>query len=659
MQFVKIALPLAALACAVAASVEAGTLISGYIGCHKLSLNVREVASTATFSVKGPVDYLAITEVYPDTPGSAQYHYRVSAKGIDDFERRRRGVGFGPETCFIRVKSSPIGAITLTNLAKAPVRILRVWGVTKAELDKLLADDSFRILGITSAAGDDGEALVKMLAENLHPKPEYGITTGFSAEIRYANRPADAVRGELANCAKWSKQYSMPAMLGIVSWWSGTPLWEPDGLGGRFGDVKYQQVCYAPDTEQPEDADLKALLGDRYNRHYCLSVPNEWSSVPWLTMNSKRLNDYRCKRLNEAIAILRELNGGDTKWIDNIYLENEPRYWDTHCEAGNDKRHAGTIWADFNPLAVAGAKRDGVDLNPADGLSEGELCWLHRNVGRYNQETADAARKSLKKHGLPSDLPIYSHSLQHRDMFPGGPIGHPVSEWAYIKGVRTGIEGMWTQPSDFARVREWGRWANINREEGDGRPIEEHLWDLRVDYMMGGDLFNSYNWSVIGAQRFFDYVDEFLRGLPTTTLAPAEAKLIDARSLAVKTPMRLQAFTRVDVPIEVAKAVRGEARLTVADKDGRLVASSRGAAALKAGKSVLAFEFADSVECPSADTFTFRIDALDGGGRPISDAIRLTQDSISGIKLSLDLRTQRALSLAVIARTQASLNPLP
>ena len=653
MQFLKIALPLVVGVLAMCASAEAETVVTGYIGCHKRSFTVTESSFKMSMSRGSiPADYLAITEVYPDVPGSEEYHYTVSGKGIDTYERRHRGIGFGPETYFIRVKGGHITSLSLTSSPKTPFRILPTWGVTRGELDKLLANDSFRILGKTNVGGDEGEKLVEQLAKNLIALPKYHITTGFSAEIRYANRTPERVRAEIENCAKWSRKYSLPAMIGLVSWWSGTPLRESDGQGGRFGDIKYQQICYTPDTEQPEDANLKALLGDRYNSHYCLSVPNEWSSTPWLTMNSKALNDYRYKRINEAVVILKDICKGDTKWINNIYLENEPRYWDTHCEAGNDKRKPVEMWADFNPFAVEAARKAGVDLNPAGGLSDKELLWLFRNVGAYNQETVDAVNKALRGNGFDADLPVYTHSLQHRDMYPGGSIGHPASEWAYATGARTGIEGIWSQPSDFARLREWGRWANINREENDGRNIDEHLWDLRVAYMMGSGLYNSYNWDKIGAQRFFDYVNEFLRYLPVVTLPPAEAKLADNGSIEIKTPVKMQAFTGLKVPAELFKTSISQARLTVLDRDGRLIGSSCQATVVKPGRFVLSFEFAEPVESPCRDTATLRLEALDEHDKPIADAIRFIEKSAPGVELSLDLRTQRGLSLAVIAKAQ-------
>lgn len=654
MHTLGIALPLIAVILAVCSSAEAATVLSGYIGSHKLGFSVRDVASTATFTVSGPADYLAVTEVYPDTTTPVEYSYRLAGKGIGSYERRHTSLGFGPVTYFISVQSNPIGTITLTNLGNEPVRILSVRGITQAELDKHLADDSFRILGTTHAGSDEGEKPVEQIAKGITPAPKYNITTGFSAEIRYANQSPDRVRAEIERCAAWSKKYSLPAMIGLVSWWSGTPLRTPDGQGGQFGDIKYQQICYTPDTEQPKDENLKALLGDRDNGHYCLSVPNQWSSTPWLTVNSEALNSYRYNRLNEAVATLKDMCNGDAKWMDNVYLENEPRYWDTHCEAGNNKRKSVTMWADFNPFAVEAAKMDGVDLNPADGLSDTELLWLFRNVGVYNQETVDAANKALTANGF--SVPVYTHSLQHRDMFPGGTLGHPASEWAYAIGARTGIEGIWSQPSDFARLREWGRWANINREENDGRHIDEHLWDLRVAYMMGSDLYNSYNWDRIGEGRFFGYVKEFLDNLPVVTLPAAGVQQIDAASIRMESRTRLQAFTSITLPAVATKAVKGTATLTVTDSAGRLLGMSSRSVDLTPGKLVAKFDFAEPVQLPRKDSATVRLEVLDGKSKTIADAIKITVDPATPVDIFLDLRTQRALSLAVI--TNANLLPL-
>lgn len=633
-------------------SLAAEVSISGWIGAHKLSFAAREIAGEAEFSVEAGADFLLVTEIYPDTLDPVDYSYRLFADGTELYERQATSTGFGPVTYFVRGGERIGSKVQLKNRGPKPVLISSIRSVKQAELDLLLRKDQFRLLGLIApgCSADEKERYVRMLAEKLRPRQTEQITTGFSCEIRFANQKPDAVRKEIEMCRRWAKEHKFPAFIGLVSWWSGTPFFVDDGLGGKFGDIKYQQICYSPDVEVPENAALKDLLGERYNRHYGLSVPNQWSSTPWLTMNSTVLNEYRYRRLDEAVGLLKDASNEDTSWIYGLYLENEPRYWDTDCEAGNPGSNRKVLWADFNSLVIADAKRDGVDLDPSDGLSYEELSWLHRNVGRYNQEMVDKFRESITNRQISLEMPLYTHSLQHRAMFPGAEVNHPASEWAYATGARTGLEGMWLQLSDLHRVREWGKWANLNREENDGHHTDLHLWDLRVSYMMGADLYNSYNWHAIGAERFFDYVNEFLDELDEVKLPPAEVRRIDARTLAIKTPMKLQAFTGVELPVQASKRVNGKLVLKLIGKDGYVCASAPVFVSLDAGQHSLSFDFPTPAESKWNEEARLSI-CVEGGQDGLDDTnVSFTPETAGVIKLFLDLRSQRALSLAIISR---------
>ncbi len=628
--------------------------VTGYIGSHKISYEVQAIAKEAEFKLKGAGDYLAITEVYPDTPEPVVYRYRISGSGIGSYERCQASLGFGPLTYFLRVRNTPLDTIRITNHSSngsksRPVLIKAIRVVKQSELEDLLNWDRFAILGlIPDGSAAQREQWLGLLSKNLIGKPEYHIGVGFSSEIYYANRDSADVKRQILQCAEWSKEYRLPALLGLVSWWAGTPVWVDDGQGGKFGDIKYQQVCYSPDTEGEENKQLAALLGNRYNRHYGLSVPNQWSNCPWLTMNSEALNNYRYTRLDEAVAHLKAITGDSYTWIKGIYLENEPRYWDSDCEAGNPKSNRKTLWADFNPLVVEAAAKDGVDLNPGDGLSNEELAWLHRNVGRYVQETVDIARAALKKYQFREHLPLYTHTLQLRSLFPGASINHPASEWGYANGARTGLEGMWSQPSDFYRVREWGPWCNLNREENDGRDIELHLWDLRVAYALGADLYNSYNWHTIGADRFFNYVREFIENFPVVTLPPAESRWTDRCTIRLRAPMKLQAFSRLELLVRVNRRITGCVFLSIAFGNGQRICSQQQPVKLDPGLCTLAIDFPTLAEIPYTEEATVVLYVFDSSGRSALDAVEFVPETAEKVKLSLDMRTQRALSLWVI-----------
>ena len=85
-------------------------------------------------------------------------------------------------------------------------------------------------------------------------------------------------------------------------------------------------------------------------------------------MNSPTLNSYRHGRLGWALGALTDRVSKSGIDLAGVYLENEPRYWDTACEAGNPKRQWKTCWADFNPFVISDAKKDGVNIDPSDGL---------------------------------------------------------------------------------------------------------------------------------------------------------------------------------------------------------------------------------------------------------------------------------------------------
>ncbi len=655
MKFPLLLLTSLSLSFAVGTVTAAQLKLTGHIGGHKLSFTGKSIDSTASYTVKGQPEYLAITEIYPDTTKDVEYRYQLSAPGIGVYHRTRKSLGFGPISYFIKVNKYPLGSITISTDGK-PVCIQSVRGVTAQELRKIKTADSFQLMGLIPTTNPkERQRLVDVLMTRLRTLPEYHITRGMAFEIRYANMDVGGVKAELALSQKWAKQYQVPMMLGMVSWWVGTPLGIPDGLGGTFSDLKYQQVCYSPDVEMPENPALRSLLGDRYNHHYGLTTPNIWSNTPWLTMNSDVLNNYRYKRMMDTISSLKQISPNDTSWVASIFLENEPRYWDTQMEAGNPKagRQGKPLWGDFNPLLIEAARKDGVDINPVDGMSDVELCWLHQNVGRYDQAAVNGLNTAIKTQRWGLKLPVYTHAMQFQHFYGGEQIKHATSEWAYAKNALTGIEGIFCTVSDFYRIREWGPWVNLNREETDGLPTDAHLWDMRVDYMMGGGLYNSYNWHILGEDRFFDYVNKFLDNLPVVNLRPAQVRYTSADSLTMRAPMQLQAFTGVRLPVEVLKSLGAQISLVVRDGSGNEYSSQPQSVELKPGQHSLSFEFPTPAECGYQLDATVSLRVTDAKGKVISGVAGFVPASAENMMLSLDLQAQRGLSQWVIQQSKA------
>lgn len=633
--------------------------LSGWVGAQRLTMRARQIATSAAFPVvPTQAEFVAITEVYPESMEPVSFHYLVSGPGIDTFERHCSARGFGPVTYFLRAARLPVGPITLTNLdSKDMPRILEVRGVTRDALARVKHDDRFTLMGmvINPQLGIGEDDQIRRIAERLTADPKRAITRGFSCEIYYACKDTDTVRRQLESAHQRAQQYGLPVLLGMVSWWNGTPRNVPDGIGGKFDDLAYQQICYTPNNVHPEDEKLRELLGARYNPHYCLSTPNIWSNTPWLTMNSPQLNAYRAKRLNEAADLLKKVSKGDTSWIAGVFLENEPRYWDTQSTQGTPQ-WKGERWADFNPLVIAAAAGEGVVLDPTDGMSPTELNWLQRNVGRYFQETVDVFRQALKTHGLLDRFPIYTHSLQLAQLFPCVKINKTAADWALAKGAHTGIEGIWSQPSNFDRVREWGPWCNLNREETDGNPIGTHLWDLRTAYALGAECFNSYNWHTLKDDAYFKYASDFVAGLPSVTLPPVCADRSAADTIAFTPPDSLQAFTSITVPVETIPnhAINGGTVVLAIDGGPNRTWFSQRQALPTDGRHLLTFVFPSPAEVHAAGKGTLRLNSYDASGAKTRDMAAFSEDAAQELRLTFDLDGLRAQSRLVIQWRRAA-----
>lgn len=645
----KVILPILMLSLALTCTSNASIRVKGVLGDTDLSFQVKAVQKDKSLCL--PVDMQAaalirIQEVYPDTPKQPRYIYDVLINGRLVFKRDYTGAGFGLVSYFIKVPdwAYESNQITIINKGSDPIQVMDVQSVSAESLNQLESTDSFGLLGMVpwSHGSKQAKAWIDTLASQIPVKQ--GFYKGYSTEFYFARWPMETVEQQMADTLKWAKEKNMAFLPLMVSWWSGTPVENPDGEGGKFGDIKYQQVCWSPEHTVDDTPQLKALLGDRWDIHYCLSVPNEWADTPWLTMNSPKLNVYRHERLDEALRIFSaKLKSTDVPVL-GVCLDNEPRYWDTACEAGNPKRDLTTVWGDFNPLVVADAAKDGVNLNPSDGLNAKERMWLHRNVARYNQNTVNRAVKTLKKTDPALLGHIYTHSLQLVG-FPGDEISHTMAEWAYAKGALTGLEGFWMKLSDLDRVREWGPWANINREETDGADIGMHIWDLRLTYARGGRLYNSYNWYGVG----FDYVRGFLDTVPSAKVADPKIERISSGGITFGTNLGIQGINRIMAKVSLSKTIDGALLAEVTGPTGKLLGFARAEGPFHAGENEVTFTFANPVDL-LGDTLgflirgTLKVNYEKPGmiGNPV----------VNDADFWFDLRRERTQSLWVIANSR-------
>ena len=328
----KSILPILLLTALLCTETYAANRIKGIIGDTDLNYRatILQKGESRDFSVNlNDASLLRIREVYPDAPRQPQYRYDAFIDGRLVFKRDYAGVGFGPVSCFIQIPkwASEAHKITIVNKGDDPIRLMGVQPVTQDSLNQLEQSDSFGLLGMApwSHGSKQAKAWIGDLASMIPVKP--GFYKGYSTEFYFARWTKEALEEQITDSLKWAKEYKMAFLPLMVSWWSGTPIEASDGEGGKFGDIKYQQICWSPEHTVDDTPQLKALLGDRWNIHYCLSIPNEWSDVPWLTMNSDRLNAYRYERLDAGLRMFNDKLKSSDVPVLGVCLDNEPRYW--------------------------------------------------------------------------------------------------------------------------------------------------------------------------------------------------------------------------------------------------------------------------------------------------------------------------------------------
>ncbi|MBM3492887.1 MAG: hypothetical protein FJX72_00985, partial [Armatimonadetes bacterium] len=323
--------------------------------------------------------------------------------------------------------------------------------------------------------------------------------------------------------------------------WAGIPAGVPDGAGGTFGDVPYQQVTW-DDSDQYEDPGLKPLMGDRHDVRFGLSVPNIWSNTPWLTFNHPRLNQYRRSRLRQCVAAWRTVRERLARWgVPHLFpgelsTGEETVYWakgvdDSGYTAINGGRPRSALLADFNPFVVADAAADRVILDPRNGLDRNERWWLHQNLARWQQTIVDWILEALPPEpirivggrvGLADDLVrrnVYTEPYA-MPVFPMRGVNplRPGLEVGYVRDARSGGQywsGSMMLPW-LIKERERGRIALPNLEctgADDGQLVA----CLCAVYAHGGRYATLNNWH--HRNNLPQLLNRFVKAVETPTAA--------------------------------------------------------------------------------------------------------------------------------------------
>ena len=468
-------------------------------------------------SPRHPFALLLRLVVTDDLPGHT-LAFTVDVNGSPVAIREIRTEGVGRRSQFIRVEPPVCSArrqtVTIRNTGREPLfaeSLLVLDGYQEA-LAASPAEDGFILSFLIDSQTKPDDPALRFLRGLKRP---VGTTFALSTEIPFAQRGRAGLLRSVESFGNTVRATGWPAVVSMVSWWAGTP---PE-VGEN---IAFQQICYSRTDTLDEGPELKALLGDRWRLEYGLTIPNRWSNTPWQTMNNPELNALRQERMSDIFPALRNaLRGLCLAYI----TENEPMYWAGEFPDEDYPVKREDLMADFNPHTVAAAARDGVTLDPTDGLDMRERQWLCSNLNKYVAETATWIGRGA------SGALVFTHALLE-DHYPmkGTGRARPAMEMAITPAFPAGVEMLWDTSLDkILRLRELGPWGCVNREENDGRPWTQHAAMALAVYAAGGRLLNSYNWQAIPAEAARSYFNSFAESLPERVSAGCEQDAIAAR----------------------------------------------------------------------------------------------------------------------------------
>ncbi|GEM_PF-1494940 len=305
---------------------------------------------------------------------------------------------------------------------------------------------------------------------------------GFAVDFAYLQKGPAAMRDLAESLGKLVLAKNVPFVPGFPTTWSFTPLHTPDGNGKTFGAIEYQQIAWS-EFDNYHDPGLKEYMDSCkpgwYDVRYGLTTPNHWSNTPWLTMNNPRLNDARTKGIANAIEelnpwLLKMEQAGMGGNLIGMIGEDEPVYWTKIVdvfEDGYGRVNNGVpridMLVDFNWGVICDAAKDGVTLDPSDGLDDREKMWLHLNPAKFNRMLSRTMRESIRKEAIVVEgdrieFPKDDRGASNYVYWVGGkgyPLDdrfHPIWEQAVYPEAGVGLGG---NPKDYLRARELGRVA--------------------------------------------------------------------------------------------------------------------------------------------------------------------------------------------------------
>ncbi len=524
-------------------SVPLGTLIVPISGVRILPGGVlRARLATAGIEPNGSSSIQSIQVTLATIPrdyGKRQ-SYQIRVDGLEVYRAVEADPGGGPtRSLFIDLPAPP--AATMIEIAADPstaapitVTSLRV----HAFQSKIQYPKSKMGLALVSPLGGGYGLDETAIRDTFHKLPHNPCLEGQLAVLyNFSKRTARENAAEIDRLVALAEKTGIPLRIAFQVHWGGIPRGVSDGAGGTFTDLPYQQITFDP-ADKLEDTGLEALMGDRYDVRFGLSIPNRWADTPWLTFNHPRLNQLRRIRLTQALFAWREARehllavGKGRLLPPELSTGDETVYW---AKGADDRKYTDAnsgvprteLMADFNPFVVADALKDGVNLDPRDGLNMQEREWLHRNMASQQQRLIDWMFAALPAEPirLAGSTSSFAPDLPRRNLYTE-PYAMPLFPMKGVSPYRPGLEvGLvrngrsggeyWsgaTMLPWLLKERERGRIALPNLECSGADPSQVQA-GLQAAYACGARFATIYNWQArAGAPKmlraFADSIDK-------------------------------------------------------------------------------------------------------------------------------------------------------
>lgn len=447
------------------------------------------LSSPAASSANNPM-MLEIMEVHNNN--YCAFGYTIQINGKDVYFRTYEELATGTIHYFIPFSRSMVSdpskvKVTIISEDASPFSIGMVWGYN--DFYGLMEDeDVLTKMGLNLFCSNDtskGAAFVKKFSglKSFTPNTLY--------EADYMNNLDATSSSALSAYSGAAATAGTGVQLMLKKYWLFAD--GADGLGGKWSDLKYQQVQY-----------------NASNKTYTNTTPNGWSNTHWLSMSNSYLNKISCDKISNILSV----------FADSYALAaakgKAPTQVQMIMEHGTGYYHESEFYGgDFSKEIIDTAKKRGITLDPTDGLSYEEKRYMYLIIAEMNQQQADTYRAAMGRSPVvvtngEVTLPtyqatenIYSHGTQTADQW----ISYDDRITGWMSGIGTGYwpssENMWF---DDQRLYEYqlgyGRIGCVNLEmyiHGNKEAIQSYLtqgYRNGMEYVtMFNDLdeYNTYN----------------------------------------------------------------------------------------------------------------------------------------------------------------------